>query len=148
MTHCKQLHTLHTNTDRMDPRSLPSNIFFFLSAPAKLFSYFCSVFFFCEPRLLAHTPGSDANSSRCRNMATWYRCCINFALFFFSFSPYTSPYSITEHTDLQSADHLTSSNCLSVCPLLYVQHELFINSPSFPLSFSRLSRSYVSLLHT
>ena len=76
----KQPDTLHTNTDWMDPRSLASNTFFFSFRACQAF--FLLLLCFCEPRLLAHTPGSDANSSRCRNMATWYRCCINFAFFF------------------------------------------------------------------
>lgn len=45
MTHCKQLHTLHTNTDRMDPRSLPSNIFFSFRACQAFFLLLLCYFF-------------------------------------------------------------------------------------------------------
>lgn len=67
-----------------------------------------------------------------------YECSINQV-----FSLYISSSSITELTDLQSANLLTSSNCLPVCHYCACN----MNSPSISLSFpshSLLSYSYVS----
>lgn len=90
------------------------------SAPAKSCIFFC----FMDAHH-AHTPGSDANSLQFGNMATYWMLHKSWVF------PYLSLVFFTELTDLQSTNHLTSSNCLAVC--LYCTCNM--NSPLISLPF-------------